>query len=124
MAARFGGRLYVASFTKTAVLGIDPDDVAGPPLATSATYTCDAISLGYGDRYADGQAIAKADYKVVILRGTVLDEDGDPSDALPGPGDAISCPPPGGGAALSSTVVEVRPVTEAFATAHVAGKGA
>lgn len=123
MAARFGGRLYAATFTKNTVTGQDPDDPSGPPSASSATYTCSAIALGYEERYIDGEDIKKGDYRVMILRGTILDEDGVAADVVPNPGDTVSCPSPGGSTPVASRVVSVKPITEAFATCQVRGTG-
>ena len=122
MAVRFGGRLATGSFTRTTVTGPNPADPSGPPLSSSATYDCDLIAFGYGERYVDGETIKKGDYRVQVLRGTVKLA-GVASDAVPGPGDIVSCPPPGSTTPASGRVVGVSGITEAFATVQVRGVG-
>ena len=123
MAARFGGRLSSGSFVRKTITGVDSANPAGPPLSTSATYTCDVVALGYQERYVDGEFIKKGDYRVVVLRGTV-ELDGVASDVVPNPGDSINCPPPGSSTPAAARVVDVKPITEAFATCQVRGVGA
>ena len=122
VAARFGGRLRSATITRVTVSGPNTSDSAGPPSSGSATYTCDAIAFGYKGRHIDGQLMKKADYRVVVLLGSVRDSSGElVAGFTPHPGDSISCPPPGQDAPKTGRVVDVSPVTHAAATCHVMG---
>lgn len=71
MAARFGGRLYSASFVKYTAGALDPADAAGAPANTSATYTCSGIAFGYKDEFITGELIKIGDYRVTLLLGTI-----------------------------------------------------
>lgn len=108
--------------TRRTVSGPDPSDPAGPPLSTTATYTCDGIAWGYEQRYLDGEKIKSGDYQVTLLRGTMRD------DALalapsfvPASGDVIAAPPPGSTTPINGRVVKLEAVTEAFVTCQVRG---
>jgi hypothetical protein len=122
MAARFGGRVSSATFTKQTNTGIDPADPAGAPLSSAITYTCDAYAFSVDAQNADGVDVARRNYDVMILRGTIKNPAGVVVDVIPGPQDLIECPPPGGSVAVRARVGSVSPITEAFCTAHVVGE--
>lgn len=87
VAERFGGRLSDVTITRVLATGPNPADPAGPPLSTTATYVGDGIAFGYGSRKIDGEQVLLADYKVVVLLGTlraVADDAAAASLDLPG----------------------------------------
>lgn len=122
-ARRFGGRLGTATITRKTVSGPNPADSAGPPLSTTTTYTADAIVFAYKRRKIESQHVHKADYRVVVLLGSVKDSLLAAVSFVPTAGDLISVVPPSGGAAKSGRVVDVTPITYAAATCHVLGDG-
>lgn len=122
VANRFGGRIYAATFVKETLGAFDPQNAAGPPPSTPASYSCDAISFAYDDQYVDGENITRADYRTMILRGTIKAvSTGSKTDTLPGPSDSISVPPPGKTTPVAGTIVRVEVITEAFVTVQVRG---
>lgn len=71
MAADFGDDLYDCTFVKTTGESVDPANPNGPPLSSSATYSCKAIAFSYDVQQIDGESITQADYAVMILLGTI-----------------------------------------------------
>lgn len=129
MAARFGGRLTTATFTKIAIGAYNASDPSGTPAQTSIQYSGDAIAFGYKGMFVNGELVTKADARVVILIGTVRTVTVDPEDSVlaavvPAPGDAITWVPPGQSASQAGRVVEVKPFTHAAITVSVKGLGA
>lgn len=111
--ARFSGRLNDATLTRPANSAIDPSDPTAAPTGTDTTYSCEGYAFAYGQRDIDGTRIMKGDYQVTILRGSL--------STLPGPGDAISIPPPGSSTPATARVIAVESVTEAAITVQCRG---
>jgi hypothetical protein len=122
-ANRFAGRLASATFTKWTAGGVNPSDPAGPPLGSSAMYSCDAIALAYEERFVDGETILKGDYQVVVLLGSIKLGDVLAPGVVPNPGDSISCPPPNQTTPVTGAVVSIVAVTAVAITCQVRGAG-
>jgi hypothetical protein len=71
MAARFGGRLYDATFTKKTAGAYDTSNPSGPPSYAPIVYACKGIAFSYSVDFIDGERIKEGDYEVMILLGTI-----------------------------------------------------
>lgn len=125
MAANFGGRLSSATFVHSTPGTVDPNRPAFGTQPTEDEFSCDAIPFAFELKQIDGELIHKTDYQVMILRGTIKDEDDVASpNSLPVPGDTISVPRPGETTPRTGTIAGVIAVTAAFITVQVRGPGA
>lgn len=123
MAADFADDFSAASFVKSTPGAYDVDDPAGPTEATSATYTCRALALAYGESFVEGDLVKQAAYSVVILRGTIRNASlALTPSAIPNPGDTISVPPPNETVAKAGAIIGVSAVTQATVTVQVRGE--
>ncbi len=111
--ARFSGRLYDVTLTQQAAEAYDVDDPTGAPSTTPVVHTCEGIAFTYERRDIDESRVLKNDYRVVLLKGSLT--------VMPGPGDAISIPPPGSETPATARVIKVEAVTEAAITLQVRG---
>lgn len=70
-AARFGGRLHAATLMITTTGAVDASDPAGPPSRSTADYACSALAFKFEATTVPNERITKADYQVMVLRGTL-----------------------------------------------------
>ncbi len=124
MAALLGAELYAGSFTKAGAISFDAGDPANvDPSDDAETYTFQGAAFSYAVADIDGELIRQGDYRVMVLLGSILDEDDElASGIIPGPGDSISIAPPGQSDAIAGVVVSVT-VNQAQCTCSVRGLG-
>lgn len=122
MYADFADDFREASFEHIVSTSRTPGQLSGPLVKTTATYTCKALALGYARRFIDGTLVRVGDFRVIILRGSIAPVDEEDDIAIPAPVDSVTCVDPNG-ATVTTTIVALDAVTEAFITAQVRGPG-
>ncbi len=121
MAALLGDELYAGSFTKSTP---DSFDASNPVSASPDvdTYTFKGIAFSYAIGDLDSEQVTQGSWRVMILLGTILDDDDAPAPGIvPGPGDSISIAPPGQSTPISGTVTGPVSLNQAQCTVTVRG---
>jgi hypothetical protein len=126
MATRFGGRLYVCTFTTSTAGAFDPDNPTRAPAATIRNFKADGIAFGYQVSYVDGEQMWHGDYSVMLLLGTIVEVADDLSetpapDSWPQLGATISIAAPNQATPQTARVTDISAITQASVTASVRG---